>query len=396
MRIAYICMDPGIPVFGQKGCSVHVQEVIRSFTSLGAKVELFAVRTGGSPPPGLENVVLHKLASLPKGDLARREQAAMAMNQELHKSLDTAGDFDMVYERYSLWSFSGMEYAARYRIPGVLEVNAPLIEEQAKHRGLVNKKAAEEVAGMVFSTASALVCVSEEVANYIIKLEGDNVRPKVHVIPNGINPECYLDIHEKSQAHDDVFVIGFVGTLKPWHGLPYLLEAFAGFHTDNPDTRLCVVGDGPQREEILAMSEKYGISNAIDMAGSVSPEEVPGWLASMDVAVAPYPDLKDFYFSPLKVYEYMAAGLPVIASRIGQLEKLITHGINGIHSEPGSVISIKQSLRHLYDNSALRKNMGHKARETVLQNHTWDHVTGQILRIAEESIIRQETHAESV
>ena len=120
MRIAYICLDPGIPVYGQKGCSVHVQEVIRSFVNLGAKVELFAVRKGGNPPPGLENVTLHKLPTLPKGDQAQREQAAIATNHTLTKLLEESNPFDMVYERYSLWAFSGMDYAAQCKIPGIL------------------------------------------------------------------------------------------------------------------------------------------------------------------------------------------------------------------------------------------------------------------------------------
>ena len=73
MRLAYVCADPGVPVFGRKGASIHVQEVVRALDARGVEVELFASRTGGDPPPGLEKVPLHGLPAPPKGDLAARE-----------------------------------------------------------------------------------------------------------------------------------------------------------------------------------------------------------------------------------------------------------------------------------------------------------------------------------
>lgn len=143
-RLAYVCADPGVPVFGGKGASVHVQEVVRALVEKGVRVELFASRTGGDPPPGLEEVPLHRLPSPPKGDLEKRERELLAANDELREALEAAGPFDAVYERYSLWSFAGMEYAARTAVSGILEVNAPLIEEQAAHRGLADRAGAED------------------------------------------------------------------------------------------------------------------------------------------------------------------------------------------------------------------------------------------------------------
>ena len=131
MRVAYICADPGVPIFGEKGSTLHVQEIIRAVRALGAEVEIFASRIGGEPPLDFESVPLHKLPRPPKGDLAVREQKCLAANDDLRSALDDAGTFDLVYERYSLWSFAGMEYARDSGAASVLEVNAPLIEEQA-------------------------------------------------------------------------------------------------------------------------------------------------------------------------------------------------------------------------------------------------------------------------
>lgn len=164
MRIAYVCADPGVPVFGRKGCSIHVQEVVRALRARGATVELFATRFDGDAPRDMDARLIHKLPDLPGDGLAAREQAALAANRETTAALARECPFDMIYERYSLWSYAGMEYARATGVPGSLEVNAPLVEEQATHRGLVDRAGAERVAERVFNAATSLLAVSEEVA----------------------------------------------------------------------------------------------------------------------------------------------------------------------------------------------------------------------------------------
>src|SRR5437899_3210985 len=101
MRIAYVCADPGVPVFGRKGCSVHVQEVVRALLARGAQIEIFAARIDGEPLGGLEEVRVHELLPLPRGEPEQREQAALAANDFLFAALEREGPFDLVYERYS-------------------------------------------------------------------------------------------------------------------------------------------------------------------------------------------------------------------------------------------------------------------------------------------------------
>src|SRR5262249_19658932 len=149
---------------------------------------------------------------------------------------------DLVYERYSLWSFAGIDYAQAHGIPGLLEVNAPLIEEQAAHRRLVDRPSAERVAEHIFAMATALVAVSHEVAAYLERFP--NARGRVHVIPNGVNPDRFPPgIRPSCPSPPGIFTIGFVGSLKPWHGLATLVEAFSLLHRSAPDTRLLIVGD---------------------------------------------------------------------------------------------------------------------------------------------------------
>lgn len=306
------------------------------------------------------------------------ERATLAANHDLMDLLEREGPFDMVYERYSLWSFAGMEYARDMGISGLLEVNSPLIEEQVQHRGLSDRACAERVARRAFGAAGVLIAVSREIAAYLERFP--IVGARVHVVPNAVDPSRFPD-NIKPSCPSDMFTIGFVGTLKPWHGLPLLIEAYSLLHRSNQDTRLLIVGDGPGLPDLVEDLSARGLSETVHLTGSVDPDEVPGLLASMDAAVAPYPDYPDFYFSPLKIYEYMAAGLPVVASRIGQVAELIQDGTNGLLYQPGDAVALSAALNRLRCEPMLRSSLGRAARETVLHDHTWEAVAKRILHL---------------
>lgn len=414
MRIAYVCADLGIPVFGQKGCSIHVQEVIRALLHQGATVELFAVRCEGTPPAGLEDVIVHPLPPVPKGDRAMREQRAIALNDDVYAALASNGPFDIIYERYSLWSCSAMEFAQRSGIPGILEVNAPLIEEQAQYRGLVHQAQAEHISAKAFSFAKEIIAVSQDVRAYLSEWVNPN---KIHVIPNGVNRQRFfpessptqLSAFSKATASEQnqtsaqhtiqpdvqantTFTVGFVGSLKPWHGLSHLVNAFSQLHQRVPEARLLVVGDGPQKEDITAALEAQHLLPFTHFTGAVSPAEIPALLAKMDTAVAPYPADVNFYFSPLKVVEYMAAGLPVVVSRLGQLTILVEEGKTGLLCPAGDEKALAEALEKLWRSPDLRDALGQAAKQHILEHHTWDSVAKQIFVIAALEHYPQEIH----
>ncbi len=119
--------------------------------------------------------------------------------------------------------------------------------------------------------------------------------------------------------------------------------------------------------------------HAVEFTGAVSPSDIPSLLERMDVAVAPYPEIENFYFSPLKVFEYMIAGLPVVASRIGQLKELIQDGVNGFLVPPGDPHALSTVLYRLKQNPDLINKEGKEARSSIVSNHTWDMVLDRIL-----------------
>ena len=118
MRIAYICCDPGIPVFGTKGASVHIQEVVRELRSIGHEVALYAVRSGKHVPDDLTDLELH-LEAVADVEPAEREQA-QAHAAERIVSRVIADGADLVYERYSLFSTALADITAATGVPGIL------------------------------------------------------------------------------------------------------------------------------------------------------------------------------------------------------------------------------------------------------------------------------------
>src|SRR5262249_47923748 len=229
--------------------------------------------------------------------------------------------------------------------------------------------------------AAALLAVSREVARYLERFP--DTRGRVRVVPNGVNLQRFPPRAAAScQSGHSAFTIGFVGSLKPWHGGSVLRDAFARLPRRSAETGLMIVGEGPEQGRLAEDVCRRGLGDAVHFTGWVPPDDLPAMLASMDVAVAPYPDLPHFYFSPLKVYEYMAAGLPVVASRIGQLAQILRHEETGLLCPPGDSLALAAELERLRCDLALRKRLGAAARATALEKHTWDGIAGRILKFA--------------
>lgn len=379
MRIAYICTDPGIPVFGTKGASIHVQEILRALLRRGADVTLISPRLRDTPPADLAAVTCHALPKPPKGAEAdARADWALATNDAVAAALAEAGPFDLVYERHALYAHAAMETAAARGIPSILELNAPLIDEQARHRALGRRDAAADSAHRAFAAAGSVAAVSRGTADYAARFGADPGR--IDIVPNGVSPSRF----PKMDPAEGPFTIGFLGSLKPWHDTATLIEAFALLRAGPvPDARLLIVGDGPDRAGIAARLDALGHGHAAHLTGAVPASEVAGWLAHMHVATAPYSADQPFYFSPLKIYEYMAAGLPVVASRVGDLADILQEGAFGDLVVPDDPAALAHMLGHLACDPARRARLGAAARAHVLAHRTWDAVADRLLAAAQ-------------
>ena len=359
MKIAYVCADPGIPLGGTKGASVHLRSLAEALVRRGHELLLFCARTEGSnPPPRGARIV--KLP--PQG------QASWLVKKF------AAASVEAVLERYSLPGGSALEAARILGLPFTLEVNAPLVEEAARFRGLQDVDMWRERERKLLGEADRVVVVSRALRDHVLAA---GTRPDaVSVIPNGVELDLFRrgggDAVRNRLGIDDAFVIGFVGSLKPWHGVSLLLEAFA---TLPSSYRLLVVGEGPEEASLKARASLLGLHARALFAGAVPHAEIPAYLDGMDIGTAPFEAMTGFYFSPLKVVEYLAAALPVVASRQGDLPLLV--GDAGLLFEPGSREALTGALRRLGEDAALRSRMG-RAAVARAGSLDWDHVAARV------------------
>jgi glycosyltransferase involved in cell wall biosynthesis len=325
---------------------------------------------------GLEN-------SLP-GEL-RRILYNQEMRADLRKRFENDPP-DVIFERASLYSVAGVSLARELELPLIVELNAPLAVEQEAYRATGFGNLAAQAERWVLTQADAVIVVSAELRAHAVGL--GTAPERVHVLPNGVNASLFHQAERDQQVRarwqlDGSPVIGFVGGLRPWHGveaLPVLLEKL---NERFPGVRLVVVGDGPLRGELEQGLDQRGLRSQTVLIGQVPHEEVATVIRQFDVAIAPYArPAHPFYFSPLKLFEYMACGIPVVAPELGQIAEIIQHGQSGLLYPPGDIGALSTQCEQLLGDRALRVRIGNQAAREIQERFTWDHNAARVTELA--------------
>lgn len=386
MRICYLCADRGIQLGGRKGASAHARGLLHAFLKAGHDV----VAVSAAPDDGVDLGVRVVRARPP---LVAEDFAVGSPDRRLGRALQhlwnnvsverTLGEVigeqqsELVYERYGPFGVAGGIVARRLGIPHLLEVNAPLAREGAQYRGQALPEACTALEKSALSTAGRVLAVSDELREELV--EGGAPPERISVVPNGVDATLFAGEGPSRRGElAGSFVVGFVGGLRPWHAIDSLVEAFRKLASD-PRYHLLVVGDGPLAGLIESLERE--LPGRVTAVRGVAHAEVPGYVRAMDVAVAPYPPLDRFYYSPLKVLEYMAAGRAVVASDIGQLRTLVRPDETGLLVPPGDASALAEAVRRLADDTALRLALGARAADEVQHRHTWDMRARQILAL---------------
>jgi glycosyltransferase involved in cell wall biosynthesis len=177
-------------------------------------------------------------------------------------------------------------------------------------------------------------------------------------------------------------VAGFVGTFGPWHGVVQLAEAINSVPKNVP-VRFVFVGSGSLRGEVERILEAEVASRRVIFAGTVPHDRVPALLDACDILVSPHiplADGSDFFGSPTKVFEYMAMGKGIVASRLGQIGEVLVHDETALLVEPGNVPELAAAISKLVQSPDLRMRIGANAREVAIQKHTWTRNAERVLQ----------------
>ena len=288
---------------------------------------------------------------------------------------------DLIYERYAFFNLSGL-WASRARgVPLVLEVNYTTATPLYRKRSRLLAPLARAMERHLFRRATRIVAVSSYLRDQIVA--AGIPAERVLVVPNAADPARF---HPDPAAGDRVRerlglqgrkIIGFSGAFFPWHGVDMIVDALPLVVARVPDAAVLLLGDGPQREALVASARSKGLQDRVTIAGWVGHGELPAHIAAFDVAVMP--DSNE-YGSPMKIYEYMAMGIPVVAPRLGPLADGIVDGETGRLVPRRDLAAFAGALVDLLSDEDLRSSMGSRAAEHVARTHTWERNADRVLR----------------
>ena len=384
MRILYAATDQTVP--GTTGGSVHVASVAEGLASLGHDVHVLVTPGTGPFPPG--RVHWHAMRP-PFGAKELRwtlTRAVTALARQLKP--------DVVIERYYNFGGEGIAAARAVYATSVLEVNAPVIDFPGSKKALLDRIMFVEpmrrwrenivAASDLIVTPSAAILPRSTPADKIAVLEWGADTERFRPGATGHVPF----------ARPSGTVAVFAGAFRRWHGAIDLVRAVRELRArGRTDISAVLIGDGPELPAVREAAR--GLGDAVRFTGTVEHTRMPAALAAADIGVAPFdtsahgPLALGFYWSPLKIFEYMASGLPVVAPRSDRIPTLVEHGREGLLYEPASVPALADALSQLTD-AALRDRLGRAARERAVKEYSWSAHCRELERaIAERRVMRR-------
>jgi glycosyltransferase involved in cell wall biosynthesis len=345
------------------GQGVHVEELIRALRAAGHDVRVIGPAFFEQAGFGGESRMVAIIRRLLPGVLS--EFAELAYNFPAYRRLKSAWRAfkpDIVYERCNLYFLAGAWLARRHGVTLLLEVNSPLADERAKHGGLRLAGLARRLERYTWRSAARVLPVTHVLARILIE---NGVSPdRIAVIPNGIDLARFPP--RPSPAPDAPITLGFVGFVRAWHGLDRVIEGMA---SGPANTNLVVVGDGPVIPELTSLASRLGIANRVRFTGLVQPHEVAAYVTSFDIALQPSATP---YASPLKIFDYMAAGCAIAAPDQPNIREILTHHHTALLFDPADPTALWAALNLLIQDTPLRTRLGQAARaELEAKNYTW-------------------------
>ena len=406
MNIAYIWQRSDIDLTKDTGPVLHVKAVIRQLQRRGHQVERsLRNETGRRPSPTTSSSGNRWLHAAPTRPGFERRKALFAACKAgctcrtpvsddslrfADSILPALSGVDLIYERHDLQATGGLMAARRLGVPAVVELNGDVLQEY-RVLGIQLSRSQWAVLRQVtrrsYHMASHIVTVSEPLR--LSTIAEWNLPPdRVTTVANGVDLEVFTgrvngDFTEREPATRAPTII-HVGSFKPWHSLDLLVDAFALVVERLPNAELILVGDGELRADIEARVASLGLTDRGQFTGSVPHQQVAEWLARADVAVMAHKPTKEANASvgtPLKLMEYMAAGMAIVAPDLPNIAAIVTDSDTACLYPSGDRIALANSLLWLLTDNEERDRLGASAHLKARASHSWEGTTIRLEQI---------------
>lgn len=411
LKIAHFYQESGIRFHEPQAAQLHIYHTIRGLHKAGHEVTLVALQ--GRRVLCTGDLEVFNSDKLPASQFAQLglsgsslfkafESGVRRLQSELHLPylalfdsyrMAEAGHrnlhgFDLIHERFNLLSLGGAWSSRKLGIPFVLEVNADLLEQRrfkgTPERGL-RRLFATWATRMCFNAAAKIICISQGLRAHLnTKWQIDESR--LTVLPcaadmGAFRPNGSSGTVRKRIGLTDEPVVLWVGGFYPWHDLSLLLESFAIVSGRLPAARLVLVGDGPTRSAVERLVEGSGLRRAVIFTGAIPHASVPDILSIAEVAVvpsAPVAASRGGTGTPLKLFEYMAAGKAIVATASAETAEVVRDGHGGLLVPAGDAQRFAEAVLTLLNDPVERDRMGRNARQQANELYSWEEYTRRL------------------
>jgi glycosyltransferase involved in cell wall biosynthesis len=347
------------------GQSVHIDELVNALEQEGANIRMVGPRRVDAMSQSRGKQILPKPV-YELLELAYSVVELVKLGNAIRKKRP-----DAIYERANVFTLSGVWAARLFSLPLILEVNAPLAEERAKFGGLALPRIARWSEELVWRAADYVLPVTRVLGNLIEA--GGASRSRVLVTCNGVDAQKFFAEQKPDRSLLPASfktgpILGFVGYVRAWHGLPQIVQLLA----EDPllsDANLLVVGDGPGAAEIVRQAQALEVAGRVHVTGIVGRNALASYVTLFDIALQPEVTP---YASPLKLFEYMALSRAIVAPNAPNIREVLTDEVDGLLFEPDDPASLAQKIRELVASPALRAKLGAAAARKIVEDDiTW-------------------------
>jgi len=348
-------------IASKDGQYVHIEEITKQLVKQGHEIIMVAPEVAQSSDFGSDGGWVSKLRSKLPAFISEVLEFVYCFYDffKLVKAINKHKP-DCIYERCNLYLPSGIWAKKIFNLPFILEVNSPLFIERAKYSGISIKCLAQWSERYVWRKADLCLPVTEVLAGYLVK-EGVD-KNKISVTHNGVDTDVFKVQNKDNRAdkYKNKLVIGFVGFCREWHQLDQVMELLA--NNERKDLFFLLVGDGPVIGDLKNKARELNFENQFEATGLVARADMPYWLDQMDIALQP---AVTPWASPLKMIEYFAKGLAIVAPNSSNIKELIKDCNNGLLFGADNLENMIIKLEELISNPSLHAKVCQNSMETI-------------------------------